>query len=87
MEDAREATDALTILLAFSGDPISRLIPFQELLKRVKSTAQTVQTKVAERMAALGETDSAISTTDRYYAENMVISKWKEFLERGEDDE
>ena len=87
VEDAREATDALTILLAFSGDPISRLIPFQELLKRVKSTAQTVQTKVAERMAALGETDSAISTTDRYYAENMVISKWKEFLERGEDDE
>lgn len=87
VEDAREATDALTILLAFSGDPISRLIPFQELLKRVKSTAQTVQTKVAERMAALGETDSAISATDRYYAENMVISKWKEFLERGEDDE
>lgn len=87
VEDAREATDALTILLAFSGDPISRLIPFQELLKRVKSTAQTVQTKVAERMAALGETDSAISATDRYYAENMVISKWKEFLERGEDNE
>lgn len=87
VEDAREATDALTILLAFSGDPISRLIPFQELLKRVKSTAQTVQTKVAERMAALGETDSAISATDRYYAENVVISKWKEFLERGEDDE
>lgn len=87
VEDAREATDALTILLAFSGDPISRLIPFQELLKRVKSTAQTVQTKVAERMAALDETDSAISATDRYYAENMVISKWKEFLERGEDDE
>lgn len=87
VEDAREATDALTILLTFSGDPISRLIPFQELLKRVKSTAQTVQTKVAERMAALGETDSAISATDRYYAENVVISKWKEFLERGEDDE
>ena len=87
VEDAREATDALTILLAFSGDPISRLIPFQELLKRVKSTAQTVQTKVAERMAALGETDSVISATDRYYAENVVISKWKEFLERGEDDE
>lgn len=53
----------------------------------MKSTAQTVQTKVAERMAALGETDSAISATDRYYAENVVISKWKEFLERGEDDE
>lgn len=87
VEDAREATDALTILLAFSSDPISRLIPFQELLKRVKSTAQTVQTKVAERMAALGETDSAISAADRYCAENMVISKWKEFLERGEDDE
>lgn len=87
VEDAREATDALTILLTFSSDPISRLIPFQELLKRVKSTAQIVQTKVAERMAALGETDSAISATDRYYAENVVISKWKEFLERGEDDE
>ena len=87
VEDAREATDALTILLTFSSDPISRLIPFQELLKRAKSTAQTVQTKVAERMAALGETDSAISATDRYYAENVVISKWKEFLERGEDDE
>ena len=87
VEDAREATDALAILLAFSGDPISRLIPFQELLRKVKGTVQTVQTKVAERMAALGEMDSAISATDRYYAENMLISKWKEFLERGEGDE
>lgn len=87
VEDARKATDALTILLAFSSDPISNLIPFQELLKKVMGTIVNVQTKVAARMEELGETSLMIQATDRYHTENALISKWKNFLERGESNE
>ena len=87
VEDAREATDALTILLTFSSDPISNLIPFQELLRKVSNTILTVQTKVADRTAELGGTDSTAQATDPYHAENVLILKWRNVLERGESDE
>ena len=71
---ALDEKDPLTILLAFSEDPIAALQPLGALLKQVATDVQEVERQLAVRIADLGDTGGRQEPAERYKEELAVIN-------------
>ena len=68
-----EDDDALTILMTFSGDPISDLQPLVELLSKLDTDVENVEKQLLVRKEALGEVAEASQSEAKYFEELKAI--------------
>ena len=77
----QDEKDPLTLLMAFSSDPVAALEPLRELLRRLKSDLEKAEETVEKRNAALGGTDDADAPAARYAEEIGWLDGCKILLE------
>ena len=72
--------DPLTILMAFSSDPLTQVKPLVDLLAQLEKDAVKVENNVASRESALGEGNDPMTLEGRYTVELKTIEEDTETL-------
>lgn len=80
--NALEEDDPLNIIMAFSGDPVSVIAPFVEIINNVKAEVDKANLQIKTKLEALGSDGEYIEPKNRYKAEQEVILQCKEKIER-----
>ena len=73
--------DPLTLIMAFSGDPITTVKPFVEIIENLKKEVAKANTIVEAKKAALGSDWGDIAEENRYSSELQSINISKANLE------
>lgn len=74
--------DPLTIIMAFSGDPITVIMPLIDIIETVGIEVSKANNVVESKKVALGEDSEGDENGKRYCAELQSIRKSKEKIER-----
>ena len=72
--------DSLTVLMAFSGDPIGVIQPLLTLINQVSSDINEAEKQIAIRKNNLGSSGSVEEDENHYREELMVIESDFEML-------
>lgn len=73
--------DPLTIIMAFSGDPVTTIKPLINIIDALETEIAKANTIIANKKAALGPDDLASVDNNRYFAELETINKSRQKLE------
>ena len=74
--------DSLTIIMAFSSDPISTIKPLIEIIEGLEGEVAKANTIIATKKVTLGTDDNDVNDSNRYSFELDSLSDSKEKLER-----
>lgn len=78
----KDETDALTIVMAFAGDPISILNPFIDFIEGVEAEAEKAKSQIESKTFLLGTDGAGYEEKNRYVEEAKSIQISKESVER-----
>ena len=74
--------DPLTIVMAFSGDPVSVIKPFIDIIDGIEAEMTKAQAQITSKLAALGTEGNDSNEQNRYDEEKKNISANMETVER-----
>ncbi|WP_097006577.1 ATP-binding protein [Lacrimispora amygdalina] len=80
--NAMEEDDPLNIIMAFSGDPVSVISSFVDIIINVKADVDKANLQIKTKLEALGADGGYVESENRYKGEQEVISQCKEKIER-----
>ena len=67
--------DSLTILMAFSDDPIGIIKPFLQIIYQVSKDIEEVNKQISVRRKAISATEETSEKNEKYKAEMLLIDK------------
>ena len=76
-----DETDPLTIIMAFSGDPVTVINPFIELIDNLENEVEKAKTQISSKLSLIGEDGAGGEDSGRYDAELKCILANKSKLE------
>lgn len=74
--------DPLTILMAFSGDPVTTIKPLIDVIDSIEAEMSKAKTQIASKLATLGDDGSDLDEGNRYDEEMKSIKLNKNSVER-----
>ena len=80
--NAMEEEDPLNIIMAFSGDPVSVITPFVDIITNLEAEVEKANLQIKTKLDALGADGGNSESENRYKTEQEVISQCKEKIER-----
>ena len=87
IQSISDSDDMLSILMAFSGDPIASLMVLTTLLTKVDEGIEKANNQIAFRLSQFGDSTLDADETNPYVDSLNAIDKAKALWEGGNDDE
>ena len=87
IQSVLDSDDMLSILMAFSGDPIASLMVLTTLLTKVDEGIEKANNQIAFRLSQFGDSTLDADETNPYVDSLNAIDKAKALWEGGNDDE
>ncbi len=77
-----DETDPLTILMAFSGDPVSVIKPLIDVIESIEVEVNKAKSQIVSKLEILNTDSVSVDQSNRYDEETKSILACKETLER-----